>query len=256
MARIESQSGGPPGKIANESARPGYELLADAAHELRTPLTSVVTNLELLARELHGQQAEMVQDALASTRRMRRLIDDLLVLSRVDAGVAQPHCPVDLADVLADAVGELDPIVDGHELSVHAEPAVVSGVSDDLHRLVLNLVENALRHTPQGTHVQALTSVCDGEVLFTVEDDGPGLPAELQARVFDRFARHSARGTEGSGLGLAIVRAIAEAHDGSATIEPTATGRGARFVVRLPAVEHPSRREHGLTHLDTRFIDQ
>jgi two-component system, OmpR family, sensor kinase len=215
------------------------EFVADASHELRTPLTSVLANLELLNEELGGEQADTAHAALRSARRMRRLVGDLLLLARADARRTQPHRPTDLADVLVEAAGELEPVTDGHELSIDAGPAVVSGTRDDLHRLTLNLLENAVRHTPAGTRIRASTAAHNGEAVLTVQDDGPGIPVELEQRVFERFVRGARDGGLGSGLGLAIVRAVVEAHSGSVTLERP-TGGGTRFVIRIPAAEHPA----------------
>jgi two-component system, OmpR family, sensor kinase len=209
------------------------EFVADASHELRTPLTSLLANLELLAEELGGEQADTAQAALRSARRMRRLVGDLLLLARADAR-RPPRGPTDLADVLLDAASELGPMAEDHELSIDARPAVVPGARDDLHRLTLNLIENAARHTPPGTHIRASTAVQDGVAILTVEDDGPGIPPELGPRVFDRFVRGARAGTRGSGLGLAIVRAVAESHGGTVTLEQADDGTGARFVIRIP----------------------
>jgi signal transduction histidine kinase len=210
------------------------EFVADASHELRTPLTSVLANLELLTEELSGEQAETAEAALRSTRRMRRLVGDLLLLARADAKRVQPHWPTDLAAVLTEAAAELGPVADDHELIIDADHAVVAGARDDLHRLVLNLLENAVRHTPKGTNVRASTSAVDGEAVLIVEDDGPGIPPELGRRVFERFVRSGRDGGRGSGLGLAIVSAVAESHDGSVSLEEPADGTGTRFVIRIP----------------------
>ena len=212
------------------------EFVADASHELRTPLTSVLANLDLLAEELDGEQAETAQAALRSTRRMRRLVADLLLLARADANRAAPRRPTDLGEVVVEAVAELEPVADGHDVSVHAESVTVNGSGDELHRLVLNLVENAVRHTPPGTHVLASTGLSDGQALIIVEDDGPGIPTELQQRIFERFVRGGRDGARGSGLGLAIVRAVAESHGGTVSIEPPRGTRGTRFVIRLPVM--------------------
>ncbi len=209
------------------------EFVADASHELRTPLTSVLANLELLAEELDGEQAETAQAALRSTRRMRRLVGDLLLLARADARRDQQHRPIDLGDVLLEAAAELGPVADQHELTIEAGPVVLSGVRDDLHRLTLNLLENALRHTPPGTHVRARTEIDGDAAVLIVEDDGPGIPAQLERRIFERFVRGGRDGGRGSGLGLAIVRAVAESHGGTVTLERPAGG-GTRFVIRLP----------------------
>jgi two-component system, OmpR family, sensor kinase len=210
------------------------EFVADASHELRTPLTSVLANLELLAEELHGEQAETAGAALRSTRRMRRLVGDLLLLARADAERVQPHKPTDLAVVLTDAASELGPVAEDHDLTIDARPAVVSGVRDDLHRLALNLLENAVRHTPPGTHVRGTTAIEDGDAVLIVEDDGPGIPVDLEQRLFERFVRGGGDGGRGSGLGLAIVRAVAESHGGTVTFERP-PGGGTRFAIRIPA---------------------
>jgi signal transduction histidine kinase len=211
------------------------EFVADASHELRTPLTSVLASLELLAEELDGEQAETAQTALRSTRRMRRLVGDLLLLARADAKRAQPRRPTKLHEVVTEAASEIGAVADDHDLQIEAEPVVVSGARDELHRLVLNLIENAVRHTPPGTRIRASTARDNGEATLVVEDDGPGIPPELGDHVFDRFVRSGRDGARGSGLGLSIVRAVAESHGGSVRLEESADGQGARFVVRLPA---------------------
>ena len=160
------------------------EFVADASHELRTPLTAVLANLELLADELDGEQAESAKSALRSTRRMRRLVGDLLLLARADAQRTRPLEPTDLAEVLTDAAGELGAVAESHFLTLDPSPAVVLGNRDDLHRLALNLLDNALNHTPPGTSVNASTGVIDGVPTLIVEDDGPGIPAgDAPARV-------------------------------------------------------------------------
>jgi signal transduction histidine kinase len=215
------------------------EFIADASHELRTPLTSVLANLELLSEELNGEQADTAHAALRSTRRMRRLVGDLLLLARADAKRSQPRRPTDLSQVLIEAAGELEPVSDGHELSIDAEPAIVSGTRDDLHRLTLNLLENAVRHTPPGTRVRAATAADNGDAVLIVEDNGPGIPPELERRLFERFVRGARDGGRGSGLGLAIVRAVVESHGGTVAFERPVEG-GTRFVIRIPAAESPA----------------
>jgi signal transduction histidine kinase len=215
------------------------EFVADASHELRTPLTSVLSNLELLAEQVDGERREAVDSALRSSRRMRRLVADLLLLARADTGRELPHGPTDLARVLVGVAAELEPIAQrgDHELSIDAAaPAIVSGAHDELHRLALNLVENALRHTPPGTQVRAAVLHEDDDVVLRVEDDGPGIPAPLRERLFERFVRGAGERGGGSGLGLAIVRAVATSHGGSVTVESPPSG-GARFVIRLPRSE-------------------
>jgi two-component system OmpR family sensor kinase len=210
------------------------EFVADASHELRTPLTSVLANLDLLADELVGEQAETAEAALRATRRMRRLVGDLLLLARADAERTRPHRPTDMAEVLTEAAAELGPVAEDHELSIDARPAMVAGVKDDLHRLTLNLLENSVRHTPPGTHIRARVDALDGVATLIVEDDGPGIAPELQHRVFDRFVRGAGDGGRGSGLGLSIVRAVAESHGGAVALERPSDGRGTRFIISIP----------------------
>jgi signal transduction histidine kinase len=166
---------------------------------------------------------------------MRRLVGDLLLLARADARREQPRRMLDLAGVLTEAAAELGPMALDHELSVQADQCYVEGVRDDLHRMVLNLIENAIRHTPPGTQVKASTHVNGRDALLVVEDNGPGIPPEISRRVFERFVRGGGDGGRGSGLGLSIVRAVAEVHGGSVSLEQPGSGIGTRFVIRLPA---------------------
>jgi two-component system OmpR family sensor kinase len=213
------------------------EFVADASHELRTPLTSVLASLELLSEELEGEQADTAQAALRSARRMRRLVGDLLLLARADARRFHTHTPTELSDVLTEAASEIGPVAEHHDLAIHAQPVVVSGSRDELHRMVLNLLENGVKHTPPGTRISASTMLSEGHAVITVEDTGPGIPPELLGRVFERFVRGGGDGAKGSGLGLAIVRAVAESHGGSVALTRGEDGRGTRFVVELPAAK-------------------
>ena len=189
------------------------EFVADASHELRTPLTSVLANLELLEETLQGEARDTAASALRSSRRMRRLVADLLLLARADAGREPPHRPVDLSDVVTDAASELEPVAGDHEISISAPRGLeIDGARDELHRLVLNLMENALRHTDPGTAVEASVERVNGEVVLAVEDDGPGIPPELHDKVFERFFRGAGDRSGSSGLGLSIVRAVADSH--------------------------------------------
>jgi two-component system OmpR family sensor kinase len=222
-----------------DALRRQREFVADASHELRTPLTSVLANLELLAESLDGEQEEAANSALRSSRRMRRLVADLLLLARHDAARQAPHTPTDIGQVLIEAAAEVGVIADGHEVSIDATHAVVDGARDELHRLTLNLIENAIRHTPPGTAVHASVERAGDFVRLTVEDDGPGIPTELKERVFERFVRGAGDRGGSSGLGLSIVHAVAQSHGGTVTIEsPTSNGvgraRGTRFAVTLP----------------------
>ncbi|HEY7952808.1 MAG TPA: HAMP domain-containing sensor histidine kinase [Solirubrobacteraceae bacterium] len=211
--------------------------VADASHELRTPLTSVLANLELLADSLHGEQGEAASSALRSSQRMRRLVADLLLLARTDVGRVVPHEPCDLAQIVIEAAAELGPVSTEHDISLDVRPVSVEASRDELHRLTINLIENALRHTPAGTEIRVKTAVegvgAGGRLaLLVVEDDGPGVPDALAATLFERFVRGAGDRGGSFGLGLAIVRAVAESHGGS--VELQNVNPGARFIVRLP----------------------
>jgi two-component system OmpR family sensor kinase len=217
------------------------QFVADASHELRTPLTSVLANLELLAEGLHGEEGDAARSALRSSQRMRRLVADLLLLARTDVGRVVAREPVDLARVVVEAAGELGPVSTEHQISLDVHPAVVEASHDELHRLTINLLENALRHTPPGTDINVSTATtADGQVELIVEDNGPGVPPELVPTLFERFVRGAGDRGGSFGLGLAIVQAVATSHGGSVTLDQPPADRpeghrGARFVVRLPA---------------------
>jgi two-component system, OmpR family, sensor kinase len=219
------------------------EFVADASHELRTPLTSILANLELLSERLtarggDSESEEIVAGALESSRRMRRLVSDLLLLARADAGRSGPRRDCDLADIASTALAEVRPVAASHLLSLDTDgPVPVHANPDDLHRLTLNLLENAVRHTPAGTRVEVSALRRDDHAVLEVADDGPGLPAGAGDAIFSRFVRGggpadtAAEG--GTGLGLAIVKAVATAHGGDVEAGASAAG-GARFSVRLP----------------------
>ncbi len=218
------------------------QFVADASHELRTPLTSVLANLELLAESLEGEEADAARSALRSSQRMRRLVADLLLLARTDVGRVVRREPCDLGQIVVEAAAELGPVSAKHDISLdtgRAGPVLVEASRDELHRLALNLIENAVRHTPAGTAIRVSTNIADGEACLIVEDDGPGVPERLSSTLFERFVRGAGDRGGSFGLGLAIVRAVAESHGGTVRLEPTHPGAerpGARFVVSLPAL--------------------
>jgi signal transduction histidine kinase len=224
------------------------DFVADASHELRTPLTSILANLELLEASLaergaDPEEEEIVAGALGSSRRMRRLVADLLLLARADAGRAGPRRTCDLREIAAAAVSEVRPVAVGHELELETPAAVtVDGNPDDLHRLVLNLVENGVHHTPAGTTVTVSVSSRADAAVIEVTDDGPGLPDKVGEQIFSRFVRGNGpadrnnNNNAGTGLGLAIVKAVAASHGGRVESGSSASG-GARFTVLLPLAE-------------------
>jgi signal transduction histidine kinase len=221
--------------------------VADASHELRTPLTSVLANLELLADSLHGEEADAARSALRSSQRMRRLVADLLLLARTDVGRVVPREPCDLGAIVVEATAELGPVSSQHDVTLDVHPVNVYASRDELHRLVVNLIENAIRHTPPGTEIRVSAAATPsaqarlpaGEARLIVEDDGPGVPEALASTLFERFVRGAGDRGGSFGLGLAIVRVVAESHGGSVEVSQTHPGAahpGARFVVTLPAV--------------------
>jgi two-component system, OmpR family, sensor kinase len=222
------------------------EFVADASHELRTPLTSILANLELLQERLEraepdGEEGEMVGSALRSSRRMSRLVSDLLLLARADAGRTGSRQECDLAEVAAAAVSEVLPVANGRRLTIAEDgPVPVDGNPDELHRLALNLLDNGLRHTPQGTEIKVSVERRNGDAVLEVSDDGPGLPAGMEDQVFSRFVRGNGPADlapdTGTGLGLAIVKAVATSHGGDVDAGSSSHG-GARFTVRLPAAK-------------------
>ena len=219
------------------------EFVADASHELRTPLTSVQANLELL--QAAGEDEQAVESALASTKRMSRLVSDLLLLARADTGRRAARTGLDLSATAAEALEEVAPLAGERKLEGElGEPLPLVGNPDELHRLVRNLLENAVRHTPEGSTVKLRASREGSDAVLEVSDDGPGIAPGMEKQIFERFVRgdgpaDTAAGG-GSGLGLAIVRAVAESHGGSVEAGSSSSG-GARFTVRMPLEGAPAR---------------
>jgi two-component system, OmpR family, sensor kinase len=226
--------------------------VADASHELRTPLTGVLANLELLAESLDGDQGDAARSALRSSQRMRRLVADLLLLARTDVGRVVPREACDLAQIVVEAAAELGPVSADHDIELDVREALVQASRDELHRLTINLLENALRHTPPGTRISVSTATEDGQARLVVQDDGPGVPPDLASSLFERFVRGAGDRGGSFGLGLAIVKAVAESHGGSVTLEPPQGLAGARFVVRLPSLSRTGGDADGVQPARTR----
>jgi signal transduction histidine kinase len=220
-------------------------LVSDTAHELRSPIASIRTQLEVALDHPGLQDWESTaRDVHADTLRLSRLAEDLLLLARLDeravTGGRGRNLPVDLPALVADVVSRYEAAKADVTGAPGQGPApLVTGDRDSLDRLLVNLIDNAVRYAGS----QVTVAVCaEGEwAVLTVTDDGPGIPPGDAERAFDRFARlDSARSRDadeggGAGLGLAIVRATAEAHGGQARLEPGPGDQGLRAVVRLPA---------------------
>jgi two-component system, OmpR family, sensor kinase len=219
---------------------------ADASHELRTPLAAIRGHSEL-ARRHPGPVPAEVRHALdrvqAESVRMGHLVDDMLLLARLDAGRPLRREEVDLTRLVIDAAGDARVAGPDHRwrLELPEEPVTVPGDADRLHQVLTNLLHNARTHTPAGTTVMVRVGPpADGEPWWelSVADDGPGIPEEVRGEIFERFVRADlgrSRASGGTGLGLAIVRAVVGAHDGSVEVE-SRPGRTV-FRIRLPAVD-------------------
>ncbi len=219
--------------------------IADASHELRTPLAAVRAYAELFDRGAAGRPADLERSMSGITReseRMSLLVDDLLLLARLDEGRPLEQKPVDLAAVVGEAVDAARVVEPDRPIELAVEPATVTGDEARLHQVLDNLLANARTHTPAGTPVSVELRQVDGRAELSVADHGPGLTEEQAARVFERFYRTDtsrARASGGAGLGLSIVAAVAEAHGGTAEARPT-PGGGATFVIALPLGAAPS----------------
>ncbi|MFB7593449.1 sensor histidine kinase [Streptomyces sp. NPDC056160] len=222
---------------------------ADASHELRTPVASVRGHAELAL--LHPgpvppEVARALERIAAESARMGELVDEMLLLARLDAGRPLERRPVDLTRLVLDAVTDARAAGPGHHwaLELPEDPVTVTGDAHRLHQVLANLLANARQHTPAGTKATVSlerTAETGGVwVLLRVHDDGPGVPEEVRPGVFERFTRADRRraasfGGAGAGLGLSIVAAVAEAHGGTVDLESRAGSTA--FTVRLPAGE-------------------
>jgi two-component system OmpR family sensor kinase len=214
------------------------QFLADASHELRTPLTSIQGFAELFrldsARE-HVDLDVILRRIEQESARMRTLVDDLLLLARVDQVREAERDEVDLAVLAADACSDVVAVAPGRPVTLDApEPVVVLGDAGHLRQAIANLVSNAVRHTPDDTELEVSAMVDGDDAVVRVRDHGAGLDDEALAHVFDRFWQaDKARAGAGAGLGLSIVAAIAAEHGGDAAVA-NADGGGAVFTLRLP----------------------
>lgn len=222
------------------------QFVADASHELRTPLASIRGYSELTRRtgiELPDDICYALARIESESVRMTELVEELLLLARLDAGQELAHGTVDLVPLVADAVSDAHAAGPDHtwQVEVGAEAVVIDGDPNRLHQVVANLLANARVHTPAGSTVIASVGVDGTDAVVSVADDGPGIPQSVRPVLFERFARGDesrSRSTGSTGLGLSIVAAVVEAHRGSVTVE--SRPGDTRFVVRLPLAT-PSR---------------
>ncbi|GAA3141087.1 two-component system OmpR family sensor kinase [Kribbella aluminosa] len=214
------------------------QFVADASHELRTPLTTIHGYAQL---SLHQRDPELFTHAMGKvmveTTRMASLVEDLLLLARLDAGRPLDRRPVDLSRLARDSITDAEIVAPSHhwELALPTDPMIVIGDEQRLHQVVTNLLTNARRHTPPGTTVTVAITHHEHSAVLTVHDDGPGIPADLLPNVFRRFTRADTARTRtsgGTGLGLSLAESIAHAHAGTLTL--TSKPGSTTFSLALP----------------------
>ncbi|MDO5627917.1 MAG: HAMP domain-containing sensor histidine kinase [Mobilicoccus sp.] len=230
-------------RARHESESRLRRFVADASHELRTPLASVqgYTELSLREQDLPADVRHALTRVSAESTRMASLVEDLLLLARLDAGRPLERGPVDLTRLLLDTVSDARVAGPDHrwQLDLPEEAVEITGDSARLTQVVVNLLANARLHTPPGTTVVAGLRSTPDTVSLTVADDGPGIPPDLLPTIFERFSRGDGARTRTSGstgLGLSIVDAVVSAHRG--TIDVDSSPGGTRFTLTLP--RHPS----------------
>ncbi|WP_433023043.1 sensor histidine kinase [Kribbella sp. CA-294648] len=232
---------------SEENARQSEErmrrFIADASHELRTPLTSIRGFAELTRQQGAAADPATMKRIEDEAKRMGLLVDDLLLLARLDQQRPLQRQPVDLLTLAGDSVHDVQAVQPGREVKLRILPdsgaPVVNGDEARLRQVLGNLVSNALHHTPVDAPITISVGTRDGLAVVEVADTGPGLSHEQKARVFERFYRADSartRSTGGSGLGLSIVAALVAAHNGKVTVTDT-PGHGATFTVHLPLAD-------------------
>lgn len=226
-------------EVRDESETKLRRFIADASHELRTPLQSIRGYAELARRDMVSAEdrphiAGRIEDEAI---RMGGIVDDLLLLARLDQGRPLERQELDVALVIRDVVSDslaADP-ARPVSMDVHPEEMPIIGDANRLHQVLVNLVTNARVHTPDGTGISVLARQDDTTTTITVADTGPGIAQDVQLRLFDRFYRSDSgrsRDRGGSGLGLAIVKSVVEAHGGSVTV--ASDSAGTVFTITLP----------------------
>ena len=234
LAHVESSL-----EARHRSEQQVRQFVGDASHELRTPLATIHGYAELSRRTPDDPAALSAALAKVETEadRMSGLVEDLLLLARLDSGRPLERAEVDLTRLLLESVADARVLAPTHrwQLDLPDEPVTVTGDDQRLHQVVTNLLGNARHHTPPGTTVTVSARVGDGEVRVIVLDDGPGLPAGLAEHAFERFTRGDTsrtRASGGAGLGLSLVAAIAQAHGGSASVR--SQSGSTTFTITLP----------------------
>jgi two-component system, OmpR family, sensor kinase len=218
------------------------EFVADAAHELRSPLTALKLQAQALRRAHDDASREAAITRLNDgIERAIQLMAQLLVLAREDgdAGTAERPLRIDLQELARQAVADVLPHAQAKHIDIglasDTPPVWVSGQPEALHILLRNLLDNAVKYTPEGGRVDIALAAQDGTASLAVEDSGPGIPEAERERVFDRFYRTPDAGAPGSGLGLAIVKAVAGRHGATVVLGRSGELGGLKAEVRFPA---------------------
>ncbi len=217
------------------------DFVADVSHELRTPLTTIRGNLALLQRNPplpYQEQEDILTDLIDESERLTRLVSDLLTLARADTGRKLDLAPLSLSSIVEDVCRQARLLAPERAITINnnAGQDLTARVNEDaLKQVLLILLDNAIKHT-RGD-IQVVLDNHEEHVTISIQDDGPGMPPDLQQRVFDRFYRgDTSRSTLGFGLGLSIARALTEAQDGTITLE-SEIGQGSTFTIRFPLAD-------------------
>lgn len=224
-----------------ESAERERVFIADAAHELRTPLAAMRINVEALQSWVISEsQQELLAGIVRSNSRAARLVNQLLLMKHSEAHIDTVTEPVPLTTLIQERMAALEPLASarGIELEFFADDEIrVAGIRERLVSLIDNLIENAVKYSPEGGRIEVQLQSTTTSVRLRVSDAGPGIPVELRERVFDRFFRDPNQTQSGSGLGLAIVKAVTQQHNGRVNLSTSAEG-GLMVTVDFP---HPAR---------------
>jgi len=216
---------------------------ADAAHELRTPLAAIKTQAQVARAAVGDEERKRALDnVLVGCDRAAHLVTQLLILARLEPGQVSHHAVCDLRKLAAEAIAEMVPGAVAKDVEIQLNEGAkidVDGDPDLLRILMRNLIDNAIRYSPSGGKVQVSVNELEGRSEFIVSDQGPGIPFEAQALVWERFHRVLGTGEEGSGLGLSIVKRIAELHGADALLREGEGEKGLRVFVTFPKTRTP-----------------
>jgi len=226
---------------------------SDAAHELRTPLAALKAQAQVAARSINkDQRINAIEQIIRSMDRLTRLVEQLLTLARLDPEDAtKQHSRLDLEKIVEAACSDLAPDAVKKRLQfelIRKGECIINGLPTALSVLSRNLIDNAIRYTPEGEQITVSVYPQDDQVIFSVRDSGPGIPTHERQRIFDRFYRILGNNADGSGLGLSIVKRIADMHQASLEIITPEDKQGVEFQVRFPALNKETAVSSPATH--------